>query len=146
VQWTVERLRNLSLQQREALFDNARRKGGPEADEIVRLLMEHDLLVRAGGGLSRDHPIIQQMEEIIRSPEGRLAAKQAAEAGEPAMAGIDPLLSAALGSSYGEHDTTSWAGTLTAEIMGEAGYVQTRKAQMPESCVARTAAFFEKRQ
>lgn len=145
MQWTVERLRNLSLKEREAVFDNARRLGGTEAEEIVRLLVENDLLVREGGGLSRDHPVIQQMEEIIRSPRGRLAAKKAADAGEPAMAGIDPLLSAALGSAYGEHDTTSWAGTIIAEIMADAGYIQTRKAPLPPTCVAKTAAFFEKR-
>ena len=32
-----------------------------------------------------------------------------------------------------------------AEIMAEAGYVQTRKAALPPSCVAKTAAFFERR-
>jgi hypothetical protein len=143
--WTLERLRNLSLKQREALFDNARARNDAEAKSVIELLVEHDLLVREGGGLSRDHPTIQDMEQVVRSPEGRRAAKEAADAGLPAMAGIDPLLSAALGSTYGEHDTTSWAGTLTAEIMAEAGYIQTRKAAMPSSCVAKTAAFFERR-
>jgi hypothetical protein len=145
VQWTLDRLRALTLKQREALFANARGRVDHEAENVIRLLVDHDLLVRSGGGLSRDHPTIQQMEEIIRSAQGRQAAQKAAEAGLPAMAGIDPLLSAALGASYGEHDTTSWAGTLTAEIMDECGYVQTRKAPLPEGCVAKTAAFFEKR-
>jgi len=145
VQWTLDRLRALTLKQREALFANARARGDAEGDYVIGLLVDHDLLVRSGGGLSRDHPTIQKIEEIIRSPAGRQAAKSAADAGLPAMAGIDPLLSAALGASYGEHDTTSWAGTLTAEIMGESGYVQTRKAPMPEGCMAKTAAFFEKR-
>jgi hypothetical protein len=143
--WTVEKLSELSLKQRETLFDNARAKDTPKAREIIDLLVEHDLLVREGGGLSRDHPTIRHMEEIIRSDEGRTAAKGAADTGFPAMAGIDPLLSAALGADYGQHDTTSWAGTLTAEIMAEAGYVQTRKKPLPLSCVAKTAAFFEPR-
>jgi hypothetical protein len=145
VHWTLDRLRGLSLKEREILFDNARTRGGPEAEAIIQLLVENDLLVREAGGLTRDHPIIQEMEEIIRSPEGRAAASGAADAGLPAMAGVDPMLAAALGSSYGEHDTTSWAGTLTAEIMADAGYVQTRKAALPQGCVAKTAAFFEKR-
>lgn len=143
--WTVERLRTLTLKERENLFNNARNKGDAEAQKIIDLLVEHDLLVREGGGLSRDHPIIQQMEDVIRSDEGRSAAKSAADRGEAAMAGIDPLLLAALGNDYGNHDTTSWAGTLTAEIMAEAGYVQTGKKALPLSCVAKTAAFFEPR-
>ena len=98
-----------------------------------------------GGEESRDHPIIQRIEEIIRSDEGRAAAKAATDEGQAAMAGIDPLLAADLGSSYGERDTTNWAGSLTAEIMAEAGYVETRKKALPPTCIAKTAAFFEKR-
>jgi hypothetical protein len=143
--WTLEKLQSLSLKQREALFDNARAKDTPEAQEIISLMVDNDLLVREGGGLPREHPTIQLMEEVIRSQEGRAEAKKAAEQGQPAMAGIDPLLQAALGNAYGQHDTTSWAGTLTAEIMAEAGYVQTRKAPLPPACVAKTAAFFEGR-
>ena len=145
MEWTLEKLRALNLTQREALFDNARAKDSPEARTIISLLVDNDLLVRKGGGLAREHPTIQLMEEVIRSDEGRSQAKRAADEGLPAMAGIDPLLQAALGAAYGQHDTTSWAGTLTAEIMAEAGYVQTRKAPLPLDCVAKTAAFFESR-
>ena len=145
MEWTLDRLRALPLNKREALFDNARAKDTPEARAIIALLVDNDLLVREGGGLPREHPTIQEMEEVIRSDEGRAEAKRAADGGLPAMAGIDPLLQAALGSAYGEHDTTSWAGTLTAEIMAEAGYVQTRKAPLPPDCVAKTAAYFESR-
>ena len=145
MRWTLEKLKSLTLKQREALFDNARSKDTPEAREVVGLLVDNDLLVREGGGLPRDHPTIQLMEDVIRSDAGRAAAKGAAEQGLPAMAGIDPRLQAALGGAYGQHDTTSWAGTLTAEIMAEAGYVQTRKAPLPPGCVAKTAAYFESR-
>ncbi|WP_162888173.1 hypothetical protein [Sphingomonas mesophila] len=143
--WTIERLQALSSKQRETLFDNARQQNSPDAAQIVRLLLENDLLVREGGGYSRDHPIIQRIEEVIRSDEGRAAAKGATDQGEAAMAGVDPLLSAALGRDYGERDTTNWAGSLTAEIMAEAGYIQTGKKALPPTCVAKTAAFFEKR-
>ncbi len=60
------------------------------------------------------------------------------------MAGVDHMLADALGSKYGDHDTTSWAGTFMADVMVEAGYVQTRKKPMPRGCIAKTAAFFEK--
>jgi hypothetical protein len=143
--WTKEKIEALSTQKREALFDNARIKATPDAQRIIDIMVEHDLLVRAGGGLPREHPTIQTIEEIIRSDDGRLAGKTASDQGLPAMAGVDHMLSAALGSKYGPNDTTSWAGTLMAEVMAEAGYVQTRKKPMPEGCVAKTAAFFEKR-
>ena len=145
MEWTREKIEELSLERREVLFDNARAKGTPEAQRIIDLMVEHDLLVRSGGGLPREHPTILEIEEIIRSDEGRKAGKQASDDGLPAMAGVDYMLSAALGSKYGINDTTSWAGTLMAEVMAEAGYVQTRKKPMPEGCVAKTAAFFEKR-
>ena len=143
--WTLERLSGLSIKDRETLYKNARRQDGPEARQIVDLLVQNELLVREGGGLPRNHPIIEHIEEVIRSPEGRAAAKRAADEGQAAMAGIDPLLVAALGTDYGQHDTTSWAGTLVAEIMAEAGYVQTGKKALPPTCVAKTAAYFVRR-
>jgi hypothetical protein len=143
--WTKEKIEALSREQRENLFNNARTKASAEAKQIIDLMVEHDLLVRSGGGLPREHPTIQTIEEIIRSDEGRAAGKQASDIGLPAMAGVDHLLSAELGARYGDHDTTSWAGTLMAEVMAEAGYVQTRKKLMPDGCVAKTAAFFERR-
>jgi hypothetical protein len=145
VEWTKEKIEALPPERREALFDNARAKGTPEAQRIIDVMVEHDLLVRSGGGLPREHPTVQEIEEIIRSDKGRARAKQASDDGKPAMAGVDHMLTAALGSKYGGHDTTSWAGTLMAEVMAEAGYVQTRKKPMPAGCVAKTAAFFERR-
>ncbi len=136
--WTKEK-------KREALFSNAREKGTPEAQQIIDLMVKHDLLVRSGGGLPREHPTIQGIEEIIRSDEGRKAGMDASDQGLPAMAGVDHMLSAALGPRYGDHDTTSWAGTFMADVMADAGYVQTKKKAMPEGCVAKTAAFFEPR-
>ncbi|MFC4254152.1 hypothetical protein GRI97_01865 [Altererythrobacter xixiisoli] len=143
--WTKEKIEALSPEKRETLFHNARTSGTPAGQAIIDLMLEHDLLVRTGGGLPRDHPIIQEIEQIIRSDKGKQAAIKASTEGHPAMAGVDPMLSAALGSQYGGHDTTSWAGTLVAEVMAEAGYIQTRKKPMPEGSVAKTAAFFERK-
>jgi hypothetical protein len=117
MRWTLEKLQLLTLKQREALFDNARSKDTPEAREVIAMLVDNDLLVREGGGLPRDHRTIQLMEHVIRSDAGRTAAKGAAEQGLPAMAGIDPLLQAALGGDYGQHDTTSWAQCLKRRRM-----------------------------
>jgi len=145
MEWTKEKIEALSPEKREALFDNARAKGTPEAQRIIDIIVENDLPLGAGGGLPRDHPTIQEIEEIIMSDEGRAAGKQASDRGLPAMAGVDTMLSTALGSRYGKQDTTSWAGTFMAEVMAEAGYVQTKRKAMPEDCIAKTAAFFEPR-
>ena len=109
-----------------------------------------EMIVAAGlttdsGGLTRDHPIIQRLEDVCRSDEGRAAARSASDEGLPAMAGVDPLLVRELGADYGTFDTTSWAGGFVAEEMEAQGYRQTRKKPMPAGCVAKTAAFFERR-
>ena len=65
----------------------------------------------AGSCLTMDHPITLRMQQIINSPQGRHAAMSATSAGLPAMAGVDPLLSTALGADYGKHNfATSTAG------------------------------------
>jgi hypothetical protein len=102
-------------------------------------------LTTDAGGLTRDHPTIQRLEEVCRSEEGCVAAKRANDGGLPAMAGVDPLLVREPGSDYGTFDTTSWAGTFVAEEMEAQGYWQSRRKQMPARSVAKTAAFFERR-
>lgn len=143
--WTKERIEALPPEKREALFDNARAKGTSEAQQIIDLMVEHDLLVRSGGGLPREHPTIRTIEEIVRSDAGRTGGMQASDNGQPALAGVDHLLSAALGSKYGDHDTASWAGTLVAEVMTEAGFVTIGRKAMPAGSVAKTAATFRRR-
>jgi hypothetical protein len=107
------------------------------------LLVANDLLVQPGGGYPRKHPIIQSIEEVICSEIGRTAARAAAERGEPAMAGVDPLLQQRLGSKYGLRDTTSWAGTIVAEQMRSMGCVKIADDRpLPADCRAKTAALF----
>lgn len=141
---TAEQIAAMSPAQRRALYDNALRSERPEAAALSEMVLAAGVTTDAGG-LTRDHPIIQRMEEVVRSPEGRSAAKEATREGQPAMAGADPLLVRELGSDYGSFDTTSWAGTLVAEVMDEEGFRQTRKKSMPAGSVAKTAAFFEPR-
>lgn len=145
MKWTREKIEALPLGKRESLFDNARAQTTPEAQRIIELMVEHDLLVRSGGGLPRHHPTIRTIEEIVRSDAGRAGGIEASGKGLPALAGVDHMLSAALGPKYGDHDTTSWAGTLMAEAMAEAGFVTIGRKSMPEGCVARTAATFGRR-
>ena len=95
--------------------------------------------------MSKDDPCYREMEEIVWSAEGKAAAVQAVEKGQPAMAGIDPLLQKAMGNRYGrEAQGTMNAGSIVAELMRYLGYQKEREAELPPGCVARTAATWRK--
>jgi hypothetical protein len=142
---TLEKIVAMTPQARRNLYNNALKLGTAEAKLVVKLIADNRLLASNAGGLPHEDPIILEMEEIIQSTAGRAAAKAASDDGLPAMAGVDPLLQDALGEDYGTFDTTNWAGSLVAIEMESMGYVQTKKKKMPDGCVAKTAAFFEKR-
>ena len=94
----------------------------------------------AGACLTMDDPITLRMQQIIDSPQGRHAATAAASAGLPAMAGVDPLLSTALGADYGKHNfATATAGDLVAKLMRSLGYTEAGSRSLPAHCVAKRA-------
>lgn len=96
--------------------------------------------------MRRDDPITLKMHEIIWSPAGRQAALAATEAGEAAMAGIDPLLQVALGSDYGPHNRgTITAGVITGELMQFLGYTRRAQIPLPAHCVAKSATAWVRR-
>jgi hypothetical protein len=140
--WTLERLRALTPVELERLYSRAIAANSPEGDEIAELVVQHELPLRIGGGLTRGHQTIQAIEKIIRSPDGRAAAVTAMKHGEAPMAGLDPLLKESLGHAYGNKDTTSWAGTFAAEEAEATGWVRKGRKSLPSTCVAKTAAFF----
>jgi len=141
---SADDIRAMTPAQRRTLYENAHKSKLPEARSLIDLILSAGLTTDAGG-LTRDHPVIQRLEDVCRSDEARAAAKKATDEGMPAMAGVDPLLVRELGADYGSFDTTSWAGGFVAEEMESQGYRQTRKKPMPVGCVAKTAAFFERR-
>lgn len=145
MQWTMEKIEALPSRERSALLKNALRVATPEALQIAADIVGLVPAPRPSGGLRRSDLTVQAMETIIRSSEGRVLAKEASDVGLPALAGIEGVLIATLGTNYGAPDTTSWAGVLVAEVMEEAGYVQTKKKPMPPDSVAKSAAFFEPR-
>ncbi|HYJ81252.1 MAG TPA: hypothetical protein VEW26_00190 [Allosphingosinicella sp.] len=138
---TRNMLESMSVKQRMTIYEHARETDSPEADDIIEKLFQYKLLDSAGGGLSRDHRIIQSIERVCRSSEAIEAAVKAAGAGEAPMAGVDPLLQREI-REYGHFDTTSWAGTFVAEEMEWSGCIRSGRRSLPKGCVARTAAFF----
>jgi hypothetical protein len=91
-------------------------------------------------GLRKTDPTYIEMEEIIRSDEGRKAAIDAAKKGMPALSGIDPLLREKLGDRYQVIDQgTRCAGDLVRILMHELGYKRHPRARLPDGCLARSA-------
>jgi hypothetical protein len=91
-------------------------------------------------GLRLTDPVYLRIKEIIYSPDGRAAVLAATAKGEPALAGVDPLLKAALGTDYKRDDLgTASAGDLVAKLMRGLGYKAHKTKRCGPECVARTA-------
>ena len=145
--YTEEKLASFSVSKRHELYKNAlveRANGNPEAQKIIDLLISSGLPYSESGGLSADDPVTIKIWGIVNSGDGIAAMKSAVAKGLPPMAGVDPLLSAALGVDYGGHNTaTATAGDFVANKMRQLGFKDTGKQRdMPQGCVAKSARFF----
>jgi hypothetical protein len=140
--WTLDDLKNKSVHERADIYRNACRLGHTaEGAALKRLLEGAGLPFSEDGCLTMDDPITIKMYEVINSREGRAAALAAVANGQPALAGIDPMLQVALGSDYGPHNMgTQTAGGLLGELMQSLGYKKTGQKPLPPHCVAKTAA------
>ncbi|HEV7288792.1 hypothetical protein [Sphingomonas sp.] len=142
IEWTKDALEALTHKQLYTLYENALASSDPKASEVLTTIETHKMMERLGGGYRRSHRLIVDMETICRSSEGNAAAIRAAENGEAPMAGVDPLLAAALGAEYGQRDSTTWAGAFVAEEIEASGWRRAGRKKLPDNCIARTAAFF----
>ena len=140
-------LKRMLPTERQALWQNAKRRiESPEARAIIELIEASGLDYRANESVRLDDAIGRAMQNVIFSPEGRAAALKAAEQGLPALAGVDPLLQAALGANYGKHnEATVQAGYLVANLMRQAGYDDGPSKPLPSGCVAVSGMLFAKR-
>ena len=140
---TLEQIRRWTLEERMRVRLRAAARRDAIGDEAVALIDGSGLPLRSGGGLSADHPIYREMEEVIWSQEGRTAALEAVAKGLPAMAGVDPLLQERMGPRYcANQQGTANAGWIVAELVRSRGYEPKGAATLPPGCVARTAALY----
>ena len=139
-----EKLQGMSVHDRHQLWINARRIDSEEARELVERIEKLGLPYSEIRSLKASDPVFMKMEQIVFSQEAKTAAIAATDAGLPALAGIDPLLSAALGVDYGPHnDGTINAGYLVAQMMRMQGYKNSgRKGKLPVTCIAKTAEIY----
>jgi hypothetical protein len=137
--FTIEDLQKMTPERRAILYQNAVKRREEGGQEILDLLDASGLPLSSGHMLS-DDPAYRKMVEIVWSAKGRVAALEATEKGLPALAGVDPLISAELGDRYGPHDGgTLNAGYIQAELMRHLGFTEAGQGKMPDGCVAKTA-------
>ena len=117
-----------------------------EGNALTEMIRDTGLPFSEGGGISLDHPLVQAMEIIIISPEGKVACVKAMEDGWLPIAGVDPMLAKAFTVDYGKHNmTTNTAGHLVAELMQRLGYKMMDKVgSTPKGCVAMSGELWEK--
>lgn len=126
-----EKIRAMRSHDRGVLYRNAKDRLAEGGQEIVDFIDQEGLPLSDGDMLSSDPDFIR-MEEIIWSAEGRAAAIEAVEDGLPALAGVDPLIKAALGDRYHMHNSgTVNAGFITAALMRHMGYVEVGPGTIP---------------
>ena len=145
--WTREKIMALSRSERANLYANAKNLDNDEARGLVTLIEETQIPYSESGGISYSDPLVQKIEQIVFSDEGRKAAVEATEEGKAGIAGVDRLLRAALGADYGAHNmTTNWAGHFVAELMRMSGYkLAGREISTPPGCVARSGELWIKK-
>ncbi len=89
-----------------------------------------------------DHPTVKLIESIVSSPEGVSAMKFATSKGQPALAGVDHLLSVGIGKDYEHRELRSQAGSQVAAQMRSLGYKPVAPRKTPPGCIARSGLFF----
>jgi hypothetical protein len=130
----------MSVPERADLYRNATHLAHkPEGAELKRRIEESGLPYFEAAALAMNDPISLRMRDIVLSQTGKEAALEATRRGESAMAGIDPLLQAALGVDYGPHNqTTNIAGQWVAELMRSLGYKNNGPKKLPTHCSAKS--------
>ena len=143
--WTRERIEAMSPVDRAKLYTNAHKAGTDEGNALAAMILGTGLPFSEGGGISLDDPLVQAMETIVNSPEGKAACIKAVEDGWPPIAGVDPLLAQAFTVDYGKHNmTTNAAGHLVANLMRSLGYEMVGKTgPTPDGCVAMSGELWE---
>ena len=137
---TEVQLRAMTPEQRMTVRSRAAKLGGDIGTATVTLI-DSLYLPLSSGGMSEDHPLYLEMQEVVWSSVGRAAALRAVEQGLPAMAGVDPILQQVLGERYGrEYQGTMNAGYIVGELMRHLGFEKGKEASLPPGCIAKTAA------
>lgn len=144
--WTRSKLRAKTLAERYTIWENAKSKGTPDALQLAIVIEQLGEPYGPAGGISMSDPRVLEMRDIIEAPEGRAACLDTTRAGEPALAGVEPMIVAAMGPRYGSFSQmTVTAGSIVGELMRSEGYEVSGQRKMPAGSIAKTAAVFKPR-
>ena len=84
-----------------------------------------------------DQEVYRAVARLVNSADGIRRAVRATNEGQPALAGVDPLLRQELGSEYDRaNNGTWWAGFAVTQLMRDLGFVEAGTGQCPPGCVA----------
>lgn len=143
--YTIQDLQKMTPENRLNLYQNALRRREKGGQAIIELIDSSGLPLSSGSMRTSD-PTYLKMEEIVWSTKGRIAAIEATNKGLPALAGVEPFISADLGDRYNPHDGgTMNAGYIQGELMRHLGYVDAGQGKMPEGSIAKTAMKWKSR-
>lgn len=143
--WTRSKLRERSQTERHMVWKRARALHSAEGNHLARAIERLGLPYREPEALSDEHPLLEQIREIMASPEARSAAIESTLDGLPAMAGVDQLLHNRLGEAYRlDLAAVPAAQALVAELMTANGYEEAGKKRLPARCVAREGVFWKR--
>ncbi|MER8772658.1 hypothetical protein NKH63_28695 [Mesorhizobium sp. M0960] len=143
--YTIDGLGAKTLEQRDTIYRNCIRQGGPEADAIIEMLKATGLPYVKDKSLADGDPIYRKMEIIINNPVNVEKMLDAVAKGRPPLEAVDPLIAAGLGIDYGSHNEgTVTAGYLVGQKMYALGY-EKMPALPLVGCVAKTATMFRKK-
>src|SRR5262245_6140980 len=139
--YSDEQLKAMGTTGRHTVYKRARVLGTPEALKLCERLEQLGLPYSDSATVHLDDPIVLKMHELVNAKEGVEAMMEAFLKGLPPLAGVDPLIAAALGVDYGKHNmSTNTAGAIVAERMVMMGYrkVLGKQRALPLGCVARS--------
>jgi hypothetical protein len=146
----AEKLKAMTAHERHQLWLNARKRAANKADaKLLVELIENsglDYLRDRRPSVSLDDKIGRAMRALVNSDAGQTAMLFAQSKGRPPLAGVDPMLKAALGDDYcKENEATIQAGYIVTRYMEAKGYCKAGTAALPPGCVAKTGQLFRLR-
>ncbi|HKG84873.1 MAG TPA: hypothetical protein VKB16_17210 [Beijerinckiaceae bacterium] len=145
--WTDERLAALTPAARHQVWANAVAAGTKEGRELARRIEASGLSFLNPKGLELDSEIGRKLYRVIFSQKAKDAGATASEEGRPALADIEPLIVAELGTAYTKQkEATVQAGYLIGNMMENNGFRKTGlKKRMPPGSIAKTAECYVRR-
>lgn len=138
--YSMKSLQALTVAGRQTIWERAR-KSDTEQDRRLVQAIEKAGPFNVKNGIRDDDLISHQIHQIVYSDEGRAACVREADRGEPALAGVEPLIIAALRNDYAStYMATVQAGSIVGQLMRSLNYKKVGIKPMPGGSVAQTAA------